>query len=193
MEVTPEVDFLEPALENLRRSAVSLFTQAEVIVTASKTNGATGVEVGCVAPDFALTDGSGAVWRLSDHRGKVVVLLFYPRDHTSVCTKQMCSVRDRWSDYQETGAEVVGVSIGSVASHKEFSERHNLPQRLLADSEGEIARLFEVKSILGTSQRAVIIIDSDGVVRFRKSIFPLFRPTDDEVLDQIEKAAGSAQ
>jgi peroxiredoxin Q/BCP len=158
-------------------------------MSAAKTNGSTGVEVGSVAPDFELKDGQGLAWRLSDHRGKVVVLLFYPRDQTSVCTKQMCSVRDRWSDYQETGAEVVGVSIGSVDSHKEFADRYNLPQRLLADAKGDIARLFDVKSILGTSQRAVIVIDREGVVRFRKSIFPFFRPTDDEILEEIERVS----
>ena len=56
------------------------------------------------APDFTLKDGNGAEWHLSDHRGKVVVLLFYPGDETPVCTRQMCSVRDRWEDYRETGA-----------------------------------------------------------------------------------------
>ncbi len=60
------------------------------------------------APDFTLKDGNGDDWRLSDHRGKVVVLLFYPGDETPVCTRQMCSLRDRWDDYLATGAEVVG-------------------------------------------------------------------------------------
>ena len=62
------------------------------------------------APDFTLKDGSGNDWRLADYRGKVVVLLFYPGDETPICTRQMCSVRDRWEDYQATGAEVVGIS-----------------------------------------------------------------------------------
>ena len=62
------------------------------------------------APDFSLPDGNGAQWRLSDHRGKVVVLLFYPGDETPICTAQLCSVRDRWEDYLATGAEVVGMA-----------------------------------------------------------------------------------
>ena len=78
------------------------------------------------APDFTLKDGNGGEWRLSDHRGKVVVLLFYPGDETPVCTRQMCSLRDRWNDYLATGAEVVGISSDSVESHKNFAANHEL-------------------------------------------------------------------
>ena len=148
-----------------------------------------GVEVGSIAPDFELKDGNNQAWRLSDHRGRVVALVFYPKDETSVCTKQMCSIRDRWSDYQVTGAEVVAISIDTEASHRKFAEHHELPQRLLADKKGEVSKLLRVKSILGTSQRAVIVIDPNGVIRYRKSIFPFFRPADDEVIEAIRIAS----
>jgi len=151
----------------------------------------TGSDIGCVAPDFDVMDSSGAKWKLSDHRGKVVAMVFYPRDETPVCTKQMCSMRDRWADYQATGAEVVGVSVGSVDSHRGFVEHHGLPQRLLADERGEIARLYSVRSILGGSQRAVILIDAAGIIRYRKSVFPIFRPTDDEVISEINRITGA--
>jgi peroxiredoxin Q/BCP len=145
--------------------------------------------VGSQAPDFELKDQSGATWRLSDRRGKVVALVFYPKDETAVCTKQMCSMRDRWADYQSTGAEVAGVSVGSVDLHKQFAEHHGLPQTLLADERGEITRLYNVKSMLGDfSQRAVIVIDGNGVVRYRKAVVPIFRPTDDEVIAAIRAA-----
>jgi thioredoxin-dependent peroxiredoxin len=147
-----------------------------------------GVEVGQLAPDFELKDGENKSWRLSDHRGKVVALIFYPKDETPVCTKQMCSIRDRWTDYQQTGAEVVGVSVDTVESHKSFAQHHGLPQRLLADDKKEVSRLLNVKSVLGGSQRAVIVIDANGVIRFRKSVIPFFRPTDDEVLAAIRDA-----
>src|SRR6188474_440341 len=117
----------------------------------------TGTNVGELAPDFELPDANNKAWRLSDHRGKVVAFVFYPRDETPVCTKQMCSMRDRWSDYQSTGAEVVAISVGSVDSHKRFAEHHDLPQRLLADERGEVTKLFNVKSLLGGAQRAVIV------------------------------------
>jgi peroxiredoxin Q/BCP len=148
-----------------------------------------GAEVGNIAPDFELKEGGGKSWRLSEQKGKVVALVFYPKDETPVCTKQMCSMRDRWADYESTGAEVVAVSVGSVESHKKFAERHGLPQRLLADERGEVTRLYNMKSLLGGSQRAVIVIDPSGVIRYRKSVLPIFRPRDDEVINAIRDAA----
>jgi peroxiredoxin Q/BCP len=148
-----------------------------------------GTEVGRTAPDFELKDGNGQTWRLADHRGKVVALVFYPRDETPVCTKQMCSIRERWSDYQATGAEVVAISVGSVESHKQFAEHHALPQRLLADEHSDVTRLFNVRSLLGGSQRAVIVIDPKGVIRYRRSVIPVFRPSDDEVIEAIRNAS----
>lgn len=145
---------------------------------------------GSNAPDFTLPDGDGKPWRLSDHRGKVVVLLFYPGDETPICTRQMCSVRDRWQDYTATGAEVVGVSTDSVESHKRFTEHHNLPLRLLADVDRKVADLYGAKSIVpGKVARSVFVIDGDGVIHHR-DVRPvgLFRPKDDGVLRAIRKA-----
>lgn len=147
-------------------------------------------QVGCIAPDFELRDSEDQSWGLHGQRGKVVALVFYPKDETPVCTKQMCSMRDRWTDYQSTGAEVVAISVGSVESHKQFADHHGLPQRLLADERGEVTRLYDVKSLLGGSQRAVIVIDRQGVIRYRKSVLPIFRPGDDEVIEAI-RIAGS--
>lgn len=148
-----------------------------------------GTDVGSTAPDFELKDSEGQTWKLSDKRGKVIALIFYPRDETPVCTKQMCSIRDRWSDYQDTGAEVVAISVASVESHKKFVEHHGLPQRLLADDRGEVTRLLNVRSLFGGSQRAVIVIDEKGVIRYKKSVIPFFRPEDDEVIGAIRSAS----
>ena len=150
-----------------------------------------GSEVGNIAPDFELKDESGKSWRLSEQKGRVVAMIFYPRDETPVCTKQMCSMRDRWTEYESTGAEVVAISVGTVESHKKFADHHGLPQRLLADERGEVTRLYNVKSLLGGSQRAVIVIDPNGVIRYRRSVIPIFRPSDDEVIKAIGEAASS--
>lgn len=158
-------------------------------MSASSSQPEPGTDVGRTAPDFELKDGEGRTWRLSDHRGKVVAFVFYPRDETPVCTKHMCSMRDRWADYQTTGAEVVAISVASVESHKQFAEHHGLPQRLLADERGEVTRLYNVRSLLGGSQRAVIVIDPQGVIRYRRSVIPIFRPGDDEVIEAIRNAA----
>jgi peroxiredoxin len=146
--------------------------------------------VGANAPDFTLKDGDGREWRLSEQKGRVVVLLFYPGDETPVCTKQMCSVRDNWEQYQETGAEVVGVSTDSVESHKKFAEHYSLPLRLLSDRDRRVSEMYGAKSWLpGRSARSVVVIDSEGRVRHNKAqSLSLFRPKDDEVLAAIREA-----
>ena len=143
------------------------------------------------APDFTLKDGNGDDWRLSNQRGKVVVLLFYPGDETPVCTKQMCSVRDRWDDYLATGAEVVGISSDSVESHKNFAEHHSLPLRLLSDSDRAVAKLYGAESFIpGRVARAVFVIDGKGILRYR-DVRPigLFKPKDDATIAAIKEAS----
>jgi len=142
------------------------------------------------APDFALKDGDGAEWRLSDHRGRVVALLFYPGDETPVCTRQMCSVRDRWEDYRATGAEVVGISSDSVDSHRKFAEHHELPLRLLSDQDREVAKLYGAISLLpGRVARSVFVIDAKGILRY-SDVRPvgLFKPKDDATIAAIRAA-----
>jgi len=142
------------------------------------------------APDFTLRDGNGDKWRLSDHRGKVVVLLFYPGDETPVCTRQMCSLRDRWEDYLATGAEVVGISSDSVESHKNFAAHHSLPLRLLSDSDGAVSRLYGARSLIpGRVARAVFVIDAKGILRY-SDVRPigLFKPKDDDNIAAIRAA-----
>lgn len=149
-----------------------------------------GPKVGAPAPDFTLKDGNGDGWRLNDKRGNVVVLLFYPGDETPICTRQLCSVRDRWDDYAATGAEVVGISTDSVESHKKFAEHHDLPLRLLSDVNGGVAKLYGAQSLIpGKVARSVFVIDAGGVIRHR-DVRPLglFRPKDDETLKAIVEA-----
>jgi peroxiredoxin len=148
------------------------------------------MKVGENAPDFTLKDGDGNDWKLSDQSGKTVVLLFYPGDNTPVCTKQLCSVRDNWADYAATGAEVVGISTDSAASHKGFAEKHNLPLTLLSDEKGDVVGKYNANSWFpGRSARAVVVIDKDGKIRHHQiQTLSLFRPKDDEILAAIRKA-----
>jgi peroxiredoxin Q/BCP len=147
-------------------------------------------QVGAPAPDFSLNDGHDERWSLLDQRGKVVVLLFYPGDETPICTRQMCSVRDRWEDYASTGAEVVGISTDSVESHQKFAEHHDLPLSLLSDESGAVANLYGARSLIpGKVARSVFVIDANGIIRYR-DVRPLglFRPKDDEVIKAIREA-----
>ena len=149
------------------------------------------MNLGDTAPDFTLQDGDGNDWSLADHKGTTVVLMFYPGDDTPVCTKEMCSVRDHWSDYQATGAEVVGISTDSVESHDKFSTKYDLPLRLLSDADGKVRDLYGAKSLLpGRTGRAEFVIDPDGKLTYKK-VRPigLFRPSDDDVIAAIKAAS----
>lgn len=148
------------------------------------------MKVGDKAPDFTLKDLDGDSWSLHEYSGKTVVLLFYPGDDTPVCTKQLCSVRDNWSQYQATGAEVVGISTDSVGSHKSFADKYSLTLRLLSDEKGEVIYVYNVKSwIPGKSARAVVVIDKNGKIAYHKvQSISIFRPDDSEILEAIKQA-----
>src|SRR5437867_3256250 len=107
--------------------------------------GAPGVGVGDPAPDFALPDRAGRTVRLGDYRGrKAVVLYFYPKDETPGCTKEACSFRDQYQDFQDAGAEVIGVSSDPAASHEKFAAKYHLPFVLLADRSGAVRKQYGV-------------------------------------------------
>ena len=147
------------------------------------------MNIGNNAPDFTLKDGEGNDWTLSAQRGKTVVLLFYPGDNTPVCTAQLCSVRDHWSEYQATGAEVVGISTDTAESHQGFAEKHSLPLRLLSDADRKVSERYEMKSWLpGRSARGVVVIDKDGKIAYSKvQPVSLFKPSDEDVLRAIRQ------
>jgi thioredoxin-dependent peroxiredoxin len=121
--------------------------------------------VGEQAPDFEL-QGTDGTFRLSEHRGERVVLLFYPGDNTPVCTKQFCSYRDRPGDFDQLGATVLGISAQDLDSHHAFTAKYQLNVPLLADPGGAVASKYSAYGRLGV-KRAVIVIDEQGVVRHR--------------------------
>jgi peroxiredoxin Q/BCP len=122
--------------------------------------------VGEQAPDFELP-GTAGTFRLSDHRGERVVLLFYPGDRTPVCTKQFCSYRDRAEDFASLGATVVGISAQDVQSHEDFIAKNSLTVALLADTDEKVAQAYGAFSPRLGTKRAAIVIDEQGVVRHR--------------------------
>jgi peroxiredoxin Q/BCP len=118
------------------------------------------------APDFELP-GTAGTFRLADHRGSRVVLLFYPGDDTPVCTKQFCSYRDRADDVSGLDATIVGISAQDLDSHALFVAKHGLNVPLLADTDRTVARLYGAHARVVGTRRAVVVIDADGVVRAR--------------------------
>jgi thioredoxin-dependent peroxiredoxin len=123
-------------------------------------------QVGEQAPDFELP-GTAGPFKLSEHRGERVVLLFYPGDNTMVCTKQFCSYRDRAEDFAALDATVVGISSQDLASHEGFAAKYSLNVPLLADVDKQVARKYDAFSQRLGVKRAVIVIDEDGIVRHR--------------------------
>src|SRR5579862_9375820 len=126
-----------------------------------------GLQVGDKAPDFTLASQSGAQVRLYDRlESGVVVLFFYPKDETPGCTAEACAFRDRYDAFADAGAEVVGVSSDTVASHDKFARKHGLPMTLVSDPDGRVRAAYGVKSTLGLLPgRATFVIDRDGIVR----------------------------
>jgi thioredoxin-dependent peroxiredoxin len=127
------------------------------------------VEEGQQAPDFELTSDSGERVRLSQFRGKPVVLYFYPRDDTPGCTTQACGIRDSYDDFEQRGAVVLGVSPDEETSHVRFKQKYGLPFTLLADPEHEVSEQYGVwgeKKYMGKTywgvQRSTFLIDEEG-------------------------------
>ena len=125
------------------------------------------VDIGDQAPDFELPGTGGRTYKLSEYRGRKVILAFYPGDFTAVCTKQFCSYRDEGERMDNLGADVLGISPQSVDSHERFTEEKHLNVPLLADEDKEVARAYGV--LAGPMvRRAIFVIDEQGVVRHRK-------------------------
>ncbi len=129
------------------------------------------LEPGMPAPDFETVDDQGRPVRLSDFRGRKVVLYFYPKDDTPGCTKQACSFRDNYAVLQEKGVVVLGVSPDGVESHRKFKEKHGLPFPLLVDEDHRIAELYGVwgeRSLYGRKfmgvKRSQFVIDEEGTL-----------------------------
>ena len=129
------------------------------------------LEVGTVAPDFTLPDQDGNQVSLKSFRGQKVVLYFYPKDNAPGCTKQACNFGELFPQFREKGAVVLGVSKDSVASHKKFQEKYNLPFTLLSDTELKVLQAYDVwqeKNMYGKKTMGVVrstyLIDEKGVI-----------------------------
>ena len=129
------------------------------------------LQVGDLAPDFALSDQEGRTVRLSDFRGKKVVVYFYPKDNTPGCTRQACAFAESYKEFEKMGAVVIGISKDSEASHNKFAEKYNLPFILLSDHELTAIKAYEVwqeKKLYGKTSMGVVrttfIIDENGYI-----------------------------
>jgi peroxiredoxin Q/BCP len=137
---------------------------------------------GTPAPPFICPDDEGSVFILNQQRGKFVVLVFYPRDETPVCTAQLCELRDRWNAIRSRNAVVYGVSPGGAERHRRFRERHRLPFPLLVDDSQRVAKLYRASGLI--VRRTVYVIDPKGVILYSRR----GKPPVDELLAAIDGA-----
>ena len=150
------------------------------------------LEVGADAPEFELLDETETPRKLSDYRGKPVVLYFYPKDDTPGCTKEACKFRDDYSAYEEAGVEILGVSADTAKSHTKFKQKYGLPFPLLADTEKEVLNAYGAwgkKKSFGREYDGVLrttyLIDGEGKIA---KVFEKVRPADhsEEVLAAVK-------
>lgn len=144
-------------------------------------NGKGAVNVGDAAPDFRLPGTGGREFSLSEYRGRVVVLVFYPGDDTSVCTRQLVCYNNELAQFAELDAQVLALSTQDVASHEAFAAKHQLAMPLLADVDKDVHRRYGVLGVLDLPRRSVFVIDADGVVRYvhRAVVGVTYRPVDE--------------
>ncbi|HBZ01933.1 MAG TPA: thioredoxin-dependent thiol peroxidase [candidate division Zixibacteria bacterium] len=148
------------------------------------------IEIGTKAPEFALPDQDGNLRKLSDYKGKPVVLYFYPKDDTPGCTKEACSFRDSFADFKKAGIEVLGVSIDNSESHVKFRKKYDLPFTLLADTDKKVVNDYGVwvekinygKKYWGIA-RTTFLIDKNGDI---VHVFERVKP-DEHATEVLEK------
>ena len=121
------------------------------------------LKVGDAIPAFTLKDQDGKVFNVADYIGKeILVIYFYPKDESMVCTKEACAFRDSFDQFTNSGAKIIGINDGTVASHKAFQQHYKLPFTLLSDPADKVYDLFGVKGKLFLTGRKTFIIDLKG-------------------------------
>lgn len=147
---------------------------------------APNLQTGRPAPDFHAPITSGESIRLSNYRGRKVVLYFYPKDDTPGCTVEACGLRDHYGKIRELGAEVLGVSVDDVRSHRRFTEKFNIPFPLVADADAKIAEAYGVcNAERKMARRVTFLIDEQGIIqRVFDPVKPNVHPG--EVLDALK-------
>ncbi|MBL1210111.1 peroxiredoxin [Geminocystis sp. GBBB08] len=148
----------------------------------------TSLKIGDRAPDFTLPSATGENISLSQFLGKkAIVIYFYPKDDTPGCTAESCAFRDNYDVFTKAGAEVIGISGDSVASHQQFASKYQLPFILLSDSENQVRKLFDVPATLFVLPgRVTYVIDKEGIVRHIFNSMLDFKAHVDEAIKTIQ-------
>jgi peroxiredoxin Q/BCP len=166
-----------------------------IVVMMSRGNASEPIPVGTAAPEFELPDQTGQLHSLEDYRDQWVVLYFYPKDDTPGCTTEACEFRDNIFAFREINAQILGVSFDDVESHLKFSEQHQLPFPLLADTEGKAAEAYGVKTRMfgmTVAKRQTFLIDPTGnIAKHYESVKPATHS--EQVLADLKELGASAE
>jgi len=127
----------------------------------------TTIDVGDTIPAFVLENQDGKHINIQDYRGNKLVIYFYPKDESGVCTKEACAFRDSYKYFEDKGAMVIGINSGSVNSHKQFAEHYSLNFTLLSDPDNKVLKSFGIKNVLFLTGRETFVVDEQGKVAFK--------------------------
>lgn len=145
------------------------------------------------ALDFSLPDQNGNIHKLSDYKGQWVLLYFYPKDNTTGCTAEACAISEEFANFQKLKVTVLGVSVDSVASHKKFANKYNLPFTLLADEDKKVVKKYKVwaqksmygRKYMGTLRTSYLIDPKGKIVKIYEKVKPLIHA--EEVLVDLKE------
>ncbi|HZS45543.1 MAG TPA: peroxiredoxin [Blastocatellia bacterium] len=146
------------------------------------------MKVGEIAPDFSLPNSNNETVTLSDYRGHNVVLAFYPKDNTGVCTAQLCDYRDAWADFNGMDAVLLAINTDSVQSHKGFQDKYQFPFQLLSDPDRKVAKQYKsAMPFINIVKRAIFVVDKTGRIAYKHTeLTPMTRRTSDEILKVLQ-------
>lgn len=139
------------------------------------------------APNFTLLDQDGNKFTLFENLGKKILLVFYPKDNTAVCTKQLCNYSDNFELFLDHGIKVIGISIDNVESHKKFHSDNNLRFPILSDENKEVSKKYDALGILGMSKRKLVLISDSGKILNENYSIPLLYKDSDYILNNLVK------
>ena len=177
-------------MKHISTIAASAFLAAGVLLFALAAKGqTTPVKVGNSVPVFSLTDQNGKPFAINDYVGKkILVIYFYPKDESSVCTKEACAFRDNYTQFTDKGALVIGINGGTVESHHSFAANHQLPFVLLSDPGNKVLKQFGVKGgAFGLTGRQTYVIDLTGKVVFSYNSMMQGKKHEEDALAYIGK------
>lgn len=174
----------------IHKTFLSAVTLVILICTSSvKTMAQNTLAVGDKIPEFTLTDQTGKPFESKDEVGKqVLVIYFYPKDESMVCTKEACGFRDAFDEFKKAGAKIVGINDGTVASHKAFADHYKLPFTLLSDPGNKVYKLFGIKGKMFFTGRQTFIVDLSGKIVYTHEAMLEGKQHADEALKFIKNA-----